>query len=178
MGETTTWVLERLDPEQHNVRKLRSGNEKVDAWLREVAKHALSADTSITHVLAERTSQPGSRRRVVAYFSLAMADVDISSIPESEREGLPSGHRVPGALLTWLGIDRTLQGRGMGKTMLRMATRKVVTAGEVIAARIMITDAIDARAQAFYEHFGFVALPTRPDRLIMSIARLRRWLGS
>lgn len=177
MPPSPRWILERLDPEQHQVRSFRSGNSQVDGWLRQIAKHALSADTSITHVLAEPSARPkATRRRVLAYFSLAMAELDIHVIPEAERTGLPSGHQIPAALLTWLGIDQSLHGQGMGRTLLRLATLKVVSAADIIAAKFMVTDAIDARAKAFYEHFDFTPLPTQSHRLIISIDRLRRWL--
>jgi hypothetical protein len=40
-------------------------------------------------------------------------------------------------------------------------------AGAVVAVAGIVVDAKDAAAAAFYRHFGFVALPGRPDRLVL-----------
>ena len=33
--------------------------------------------------------------------------------------------------------------------------------------RVIVVDAIDDRAAAFYEHFGFRAIPANPNRFVM-----------
>jgi hypothetical protein len=43
--------------------------------------------------------------------------------------------------------------------------RKALTAGEAAAARLVVADAVDDAAVAFYERYGFIAVPEHPRRL-------------
>jgi Acetyltransferase (GNAT) domain len=78
-------------------------------------------------------------------------------------------------LLARLALDRSLQGQGLGGELLVDALSRAVQASEVAAARLVVVDAIDEAAAAFYEHHGFVAVPGNRQRLVQkSTTSLRR----
>jgi ribosomal protein S18 acetylase RimI-like enzyme len=74
---------------------------------------------------------------------------------------------VPVAVLGRLAVDRTFHGRGLGAILLCDACQKVVQASRVLAVAAIVVDAKDTAAAGLYRHFGFVALPGRPDRLLL-----------
>jgi len=80
-------------------------------------------------------------------------------------------------LLARLALDRSLQGQGLGGELLLDALSRAVQASEIAAARLMVVDAIDDRAAAFYEHHGFVAVPGNRQRLVQKMSDIAAALG-
>jgi ribosomal protein S18 acetylase RimI-like enzyme len=71
------------------------------------------------------------------------------------------------ALLGRLAVAQTFQGKGLGSILLADACRKMVQASQVLAVVSLIVDAKDEATAAFYSHFGFLALPWVPDRMLL-----------
>jgi len=73
---------------------------------------------------------------------------------------------TPSAWSCWprLAVDEREHGSGHGGFLLAEALVRAVTAGEAVAARLVVVDAIDDEAAAFYEHFGFTRAPEHPRR--------------
>jgi ribosomal protein S18 acetylase RimI-like enzyme len=76
-------------------------------------------------------------------------------------------------LLARLAVDRRDQGKGSGALLLSEALRKAVAAGEAVAARLVVVDAIDDDAVRFYERFGFITAPEHPRRLYRRMKDIR-----
>jgi predicted N-acetyltransferase YhbS len=148
--------LERLGP-HHELSRFDCGNEELDAWLRRHAFAAQQMDSARTFVLTDDG-------RVVGYFSLTMGSIRRHDAPATLVRGLPA-YPVGVVLLARLAVDRTEHGKGLGAWLLAEALRKAVAAGEAAAARLVVVDAIDDGAVAFYERHGFVAVPEHPRRL-------------
>ncbi|MHB8312277.1 MAG: GNAT family N-acetyltransferase [Candidatus Dormibacteria bacterium] len=142
---------QRLLPE-HDLDAFSSGNEELDRWLRRSARHAEAANTGRTFAW----TRPDSIQ-VVAYFTLAAHLLRRAEVPKRVGRGSPDA--IPAILLARLALGRSLQGRGLGGQLLRDALERAVEASERAAARLVVVDAIDEDARAFYQHFGFVAIP-------------------
>lgn len=142
----------------HALARFDSGNESFDGWLRRAARHAEAANTGRTFAWIE----PGSPG-VVGYFTLAAHLVRRDDVPESVGHGSPDA--IPAVLLARLALHRSLQGRGLGGQLLLDALERAVDASARVAARLVVVDAIDDRAAAFYERYGFRACPA-PRRLV------------
>ena len=106
-------------------------------------------------------------KRLAGYFTLSAASVGADELPEVLRRKLPR-YPVPVALLGRLAVDASFQGKGLGGILLADALIKVVRASQVLAMASMIVDAKNEAAAAFYRHYGFVALPGQPGRLLLS----------
>jgi GNAT superfamily N-acetyltransferase len=110
--------------------------------------------------------------RVVGYFSLTMGSVLRADAPAKLVRGLPA-YPVGMVLLARLAVDRRDQGKGSGALLLSEALRKAVAAGEAVAARLVVVDAIDDDAVRFYERFGFITAPEHPRRLYRRMKDIR-----
>jgi GNAT superfamily N-acetyltransferase len=110
--------------------------------------------------------------RVVGYFSLTMGSVLRADAPAKLVRGLPA-YPVGMVLLARLAVDRRDQGKGRGALLLSEALRKAVAAGEAVAARLVVVDAIDDDAVRFYERFGFITAPEHPRRLYRRMKDIR-----
>lgn len=148
--------LQRLSRD-HDVTGFQSGAEELDDWLHQHALAAQEMDTARTFLLIRG-------RRVAGYFSLTMGSVLREDAPARLVRGMPS-YPVGMVLLARLAVNHRHQGQGLGALLLTEALRKALAAGEAAAARLVVVDAIDERAAAFYEHHGFIAIPEQPFRL-------------
>jgi predicted N-acetyltransferase YhbS len=109
---------------------------------------------------------------IVGYSSLTMGSVRKKDAPQKLVRGLP-GYPVGMVLLARLAVDKKAQGEGIGALLLSEALRRAVAAGEAAAARLVVVDAIDDNAEAFYRHFGFLPAPEHPHRLFRRMKDLR-----
>lgn len=122
------------------------------------------ANTGRTFVWVE--SDSGA---VVAYFTLAAHLVRRAEIPKSVGHGSPEA--IPAVLLARLALHRRLHGRGLGGQLLLDALQRVVDASTRVAARLVVVDAIDENAAAFYRAYGFRPCPD-PLRLVRKTSEI------
>jgi predicted N-acetyltransferase YhbS len=160
--------LERLSA-AHDLSEFRCGSDALDTWL---AKHALPSqrmNSARTFVLTD-----GSL--VLGYFSLTMGSVLRSEPPADLVRALPA-YPVGVALLARLAVRADHHGQGIGGLLLAAALRKAVAAGEAVAARLVVVDAIDEGAASFYAQHGFIPVPEHPLRLYRRLKDIRASLG-
>lgn len=163
------WVpLERLGA-HHDVGTFNSGDAVLDEWLHRHALAAQGMDSARTFVTR--------RGRVVGYFSLSMGSVRRVEAPTKLLRGMPA-YPVGVVLLARLAVDRAERGSGVGAMLLAEALRKAVLAGEAAAARLVVVDAIDEQAAAFYQRYGFLRIPEHPLRLYRRMKDVRASLDS
>jgi GNAT superfamily N-acetyltransferase len=130
-------------------------------------------DTSKVRVVTRAGSE-----RVVGYYALAAGSVELAGASARVAKAMPR-YPVPVVILTRLGVDRSEQGRGLGRALLKDALVRVASASEVIGARALLVHCEDEPAKAFYQHFGeFEASPTDPLHLFLLVSDLRRTLGA
>jgi len=146
----------------HNLSRFDSGKSELDRWLREFARHAAANRTGRTFVW-----QAGDGV-VVAYYALAAHEVAKADLPKRVGRGGPD--RVPAVLLARLALDRGLHGQGLGAHLLADVLGRVVEASMKVAVRVVVVDAVDADAAAFYRRFGFAAVPEDPHRLFQKMS--------
>lgn len=155
----------------HDLSRFDSGKETLDKWLREFALRATMSETARVYVWTELDDNV-----VQAYYALSPTEVARAADgPTRSRSAGVS--RVPGYLIGRPALDRSLQGRGLGGELLYDAVSRAVGAAEVGGGRLIVVDAIDEDAQAFYQKFGFVPVQLREYRLVMTMTTARRAIG-
>jgi GNAT superfamily N-acetyltransferase len=80
-------------------------------------------------------------------------------------------------LLARLAIDRTEQGRGLGKALLKDALLRTAQAADIAGIRALLVHAKDDEARAWNEGFDFEPGPTDPCQLFLLMKDLRALLG-
>jgi GNAT superfamily N-acetyltransferase len=138
------------------------GVDCLDDWLKRRAYPNQVNGASRTYVVTEE-------KRVVGYYCLASGALELSDTPASIRRNMPDP--VPVAILGRLAVDKSCQGRGLGVALLQDAVVRTAQAGGILGIRGLLVHAISIEAKAFYEHHGFVASPTQPMTLILSLKR-------
>jgi GNAT superfamily N-acetyltransferase len=70
-------------------------------------------------------------------------------------------------LLARLGLDRSVQGTGLGGDLLKEALARCAGAADQIGGRAVLVHAKDAGAAAFYQRQGFMPLEQNPNHLFV-----------
>lgn len=156
----------------HDTEAFSSGVESLDTWLKRRAMKNQTNGASRTFVACEG-------RRVVAYYSLASSAITVDAAPGYFRRNMPDSNMpdpIPVVLLGRLAVDRSLQGRGFGRVLMRDAGLRVIHAADSIGIRGMIVHALSVEAKAFYEQIGFDPSPLDPMTLMIKLADLRAGL--
>jgi GNAT superfamily N-acetyltransferase len=84
---------------------------------------------------------------------------------------------IPVAVLARLAVDRSWQGKGIGRGMFRDAAHRVAHAADVIGIRGIVVQAISEEARSFYIALGFDPSPREPMTLMVTLAGIRAVLA-
>lgn len=160
---TALGPIELLD-ERHLLDEFDSGIDSLDQWLRRRAGPNQAAGFSRTYVIARND-------QVVAYH--AVASFTIWRTDATGRARRQSPPQIPAVLLGRLAVDQHVQGGGLGAALLRHAMELTIAAADAIGIRLLVVNAIDERAAAFYRRFGLESSPTNPLDLMITVNDLR-----
>jgi predicted GNAT family N-acyltransferase len=157
--------------DHHALEEFDCGKEVLNTWL---IAHARRADSSgVAHVYAWTSI---GEQKVCAYFAICPTEVVRSD--DGLSGSMAGGYsRIPGYLIARLAIDTSLRGQGYGEQLLLDALGKAVAASEIGGGRLIVLDAIDDEAKAFYEHYHFVPVRKRERRLVMKVSTAAKALG-
>jgi GNAT superfamily N-acetyltransferase len=162
-----TYHVEPLD--DHDLTAFDCGNAQLDEWLREHARTATGQGTR-TYLLVDAASS------VVGYFAIAPHLLARDDVPRRLARGAPE--QIPAILLGKLALEASIQGQGLGAELLVFALDVVVTAARRAGGRVVLVDAIDDGARAFYEHHDFERLPGSTHRLVMKLSSVAKAMGA
>jgi GNAT superfamily N-acetyltransferase len=145
-----------------------SGVPDLDEWLRRRAAGNEATGASRTYVVR-------AAGRVVGYYALAAGGVAQATATGRVRRNMPDP--VPVMVLGRLAVDRSYQGRGIAKGLLRDAILRTLQVARMAGIRALLVHAISPEAKRFYEHCGFLASSVDPMTLMITVAGAERALG-
>jgi GNAT superfamily N-acetyltransferase len=96
---------------------------------------------------------------VLGYYTLCAASLPQVDVPAAARKHVPRYPLVSATLIGRLAVSRTRQGDGLGSLLLADAVRRAYASAETVGSSMLVVDALNERAAAFYESFGFQPLP-------------------
>jgi len=157
-------IIEKL-AQAHRTADSQCSNAALDIWLTRFAWTNQKVETAKTYV-AHRGGL------VVGYHAPVAGSVRKDEVPERIAKGIPN-HPVGVIVLARLAVDRSEQGKGLGKALLRDALARCSQAADVIGVRAILVHAIEESARKFYLHHGFQPSPIDPMQLMMLMKDLR-----
>ncbi|KXF77835.1 GCN5 family acetyltransferase [Paramesorhizobium deserti] len=104
---------------------------------------------------------------VVGFYCISSLSVGFDVIPPEISRKLPRYDEIPAALIRRLARDARVRGEGIGELLLTDALQRILGASKTLASFVIIVDAKDDKAAAFYAGFGFQPFPTRPKRMFI-----------
>jgi len=151
----------------HDLSSFDCGVPALDDWFRKRALANEASGASRTYVVCDAG-------KVVGYYALASGGVTLSAAPGRVRRNMPDP--LPVMILARLAVDRSWQGRSLGRSLLRDAVLRTLQAAEIAGIRAILVHAISEEAKRFYERYGFAASPVDPMTLMVTIADAQRAL--
>lgn len=152
----------------HDLSTFDSGSPALDTWLRQRAAANERSGASRTYVVCEDA-------RAVAYYCLATGSVESKLAPGKIRRNMPDP--IPIMLMGRLAVDRSQQGKGLGRALLKDAILRTLGVAEVAGIRALLVHALDEEAARFYRYNGFMASPLDPLILMLPLAAARGLLS-
>ncbi|MFB2983871.1 GNAT family N-acetyltransferase [Microseira sp. BLCC-F43] len=171
-----TWIISAIDGIGRSTSSLRkdpfnSGNPELDRYLKQYALQNDRDGISRTFVaFSSEVSQMSA-----GYYSCCAGAFASENFPVDLRVSLP---RYPTRviLIGKLAVDRSMQGRGLGKHLLFHALENALNVSQKVEFFAVRVDAIDETAKEFYTKFGFRALPDIPLSLYLRIETFKQAL--
>ena len=143
-----------------------SGAPELDEWLARYSWQNQRANNAITCVTV-------LDRRVVGYYTIAVANVTSESAPVAVAKGAP--RQVPCLLLARLAVDRSMQGHGLGRGLLVDALRRTVGLADSVGIRALLVHSRDDAARGFYlAQAEFLESPSDPLHLLLPVKDIVR----
>lgn len=164
----TPWVSGRLD-ERNNLSRFDCGVLSLNQWLSGRALEAQARGTAATYVWTSPASS-----LVAAYYAITPHQVRRDQVSSAMAGGVTV---IPAYLLARLALNVTLHGQGLGAELLHDAMDRIVTAADTASGRLIVVDAIDETAAAFYRHHDFQPVRDNPHRLVLKLSTVRKVLG-
>jgi GNAT superfamily N-acetyltransferase len=145
-------------------------HESLNLWLKKYAWHNQANDSARTYVIHRANV-------VIGYYTISAGSVSKAAATGRAAQGL-ANHPVPISLIGRLAIDKTEQGSGLGKALLKDALLRIEQAADILGIRAVLVHAIDQEARAFYQKFDFESCPGDELHLMLLMKDLRKHLRS
>lgn len=139
-----------LDTRLHKRANFRCGVPVLDTYLQQQASQHQRDGIATTHVLID----DGDPTKILGYCSLAAAQLNLQDLQPADRRRLPA-YPVPAVRLGRLAVASDAQGKGCGRLLLGHAMNCSVALRGQLGVRVLVVDALDERAAAFYRMHGF-----------------------
>lgn len=155
-----------LDTRQHQRDSFECGEPTLERYLREQAAQHQRDGIATTHVLFDDVDPA----RIVGYCSLAAAQMNLLDLQPADRKRLP-GYPVPAVRIGRLAVSRDDQGKAYGQLLLGHAVNCSMQLRTQLGVRVLIVDALNEKAAAFYRQFGFHETASHALTLYLSLGR-------
>lgn len=172
------YTIEPFDAKSQDRAAFSCGVPQIDNYLKLTAKKGSKADVVRIWVVLD------DDRNTLGFYGINMHAVVAEDMPDALAKKAPRHGMLPAAFISMIGVDQTLQGKGLGSALLADALSRIGRVSDEIGTCAVLLDVFDcgnpetvARRKAYYESFGFTSLPDKPLRLFMPIQTVRMISG-
>ncbi len=145
------------------------GVDSLDRYLRTQASQDVRRKANGVFVLVE----PAKPDVVLGYYTLCATSLAQGDVPAAARKHIPRYPLVSATLVGRLAVSEARQGERLGAMLLADAVWRAYASAATVGSSMLVVDAINDRAAAFYEGNGFVRLP-ESLRLVLPMHAIQR----
>jgi GNAT superfamily N-acetyltransferase len=147
------------------------GVDSLDRYLRTQASQDVRRKANGVFILVE----PAKPDIVLGYYTLCATGVAQGDVPAAARKYVPRYPLVSATLVGRLAVSEARQGERLGAILLADAVQRAYASAATVGSSMLVVDAINERAAAFYEGNGFVRLP-ESMRLVLAMHVIEKML--
>jgi GNAT superfamily N-acetyltransferase len=149
---------------KHDRKGFDCGHAELNQFLQHFARQSHERGSAKTFLAVD----DADGKKVYGYYSLSPASVEYARTPEIARRGL--GRYDLGAFrLLRLATHVDLQGQGLGGQLLLAAGRRCLRVAAEVGGTVLLIDAKDERAAAWYAGYGALPLLDAPLSLLLPL---------
>jgi predicted GNAT family N-acyltransferase len=162
----------KIEPlgQHHDRAAFSCGKDPLDQYLRNQAGQAVTKNLAAVFILTP------DGKKIAGYYTLSSYTVKLDEIPEGIAKKLTRMQEIPAILLGRLARSIEFRGQGIGEVLLVDALKKALQSSAHVASWAVVVDAKDEEAVEFYRHYGFVPLPSKPNRLFLPMNSIHKML--
>ncbi len=161
--------VEPFDRKRHDRTAFSCGVERIDNFFKITAGNHADQDHGKVYAACEPPSGA-----VLGFYAISPHRIDLSALPEEARKRLPNQPTVSAIYLSMVGVDTSLQGRGVGTFLMMSALKKCVEGADIMGGHFVVLDAINESAARMYRRIGFVDLESQPGRMLIAMRTVRK----
>lgn len=152
----------------HNRKAFDCGDNELNAFFHKHARQNHDAGSSKTFCAIDNADP----KRVLGFYSLAPVSIGYGRLPVSATKGLPQ-HDVGGFLLARIATHANVQGQGLGGQLLLAAGKRCLRVATEAGGVLLVIDAKNERAAAWYEGYGALRLEDMTLKLVLPLMTIR-----
>jgi GNAT superfamily N-acetyltransferase len=149
---------------QHNRAAFECGDADLNLYLRKFARQNHESGGAKCFVAAPADAPA----RVLGFYTLSPASLDYARTPALAKKGL-ARYDVPVFRLGRLAVDQSMQGRGLGGSLLLRAAQRCILVADDVGGVALLIDAKNARAAEWYRSYGALVLEDAPLSLVLPL---------
>lgn len=172
------FTIEPFEAKSQDRTAFSCGVPQIDNYLKLMAKKGSKADVVRIWVVLD------DDRRTLGFYGINMHAVVAEDMSDELTKKAPRHGMLPSTFISMIGVDQTMQGKGLGSALLADALSRIGRVSDEIGNCAVLLDVFDcgnpgtvARRKAYYESFGFIPLPDQPLRLFIPIQTVRTLSG-
>jgi GNAT superfamily N-acetyltransferase len=152
----------------HDRSSFDCGEPALNEFLRRHARQSHDKGATKTFLAISNSDD----KTILGFYSLCPASLAYLRAPDVVRQGL-ARHDVPVFRLARLGVNRTVQGHGLGGQLLLAAGRRCLRVATEVGGVALLIDAKSERAANWYASYGAVPLADAPLSLVLPLATIQ-----
>jgi predicted GNAT family N-acyltransferase len=160
----------KIEPlgKNHDRAAFSCGKDSLDQYLKNQAGQAAGKNLAAVFILTP------DGQKVAGYYTLSSYAVRLDEIPIEIAKKLTRMPEVPATLLGRLARSVDVRGQGIGEILLVDALKRALQNTAHVASWAVLVDAKDEDTAKFYQRYGFIALPNRPNRLFLPMHSIEK----
>lgn len=149
---------------QHDRAGFDCGQPELNAYLKTQARQSHERGGAKTFLAIDDVVST----KILGYYTLSPASVEYARAPAVVQRNL-GRYNIGAYRLGRLAVGVELQGQGLGGQLLLAAGRRCLRVASEVGGSVMLIDAKDEKAAAWYEGFGALALLDAPLTLVLPL---------
>lgn len=162
-----------LDTSFHDRESFDCGKSQLNDYLKKMAGQDAKKGYSKTFVATTGVES----KDILGYYSTSASSIEFENIPQNLSKKLPK-YPAPSMLIGRLAVDKQVQGKKLGETLLIHALNRAVRATSEMAIFAVRVDALDEEAKQFYLRYGFVPFKDKEFSLLLPMKTIIKSLNN
>lgn len=149
----------------HDRNAFDCGEDELDSYLKRYARQNHESGGAKCFVATPRDDPA----RILGFYTLSPASIEFARTPAVVTRGL-GRYEVPVYRLGRLAVDRSVQGRGLGGSLLLRAAERCMIVAQQVGGVALLIEAKNAAVAEWYEGYGAIRLLDAPRSLLLPFA--------